>query len=85
MHTLRFGRKLTLSSTIAIKHRVRKLMAAEQVKKALAEVGAGSTVIPPMNAGPRQPATQQPTYGQPLAAILASASSMPAARALAES
>jgi hypothetical protein len=75
MHTLRFGRKLALSSTIAIKHQVRKLMAADQVKKELAEAGARSTDIPPMNAGPRQPATQPPTYGQPFAAILASAPS----------
>jgi hypothetical protein len=57
MHTLRFGRKLALPSTIAIKHQVRKLMAAEQVKKALADAVAGSTDIPPMNAGARRPAT----------------------------
>jgi hypothetical protein len=34
MHTLRFGRKLSLPSTIAIKHQVRTLMAHYEVKKA---------------------------------------------------
>ena len=34
MHTLRFGRKLSLPSTIAIKHQVRTLMAQHEVKKA---------------------------------------------------
>jgi hypothetical protein len=33
MHTLRFGRKLSLPSTIAIKHQIRKMMADEQIKK----------------------------------------------------
>jgi hypothetical protein len=56
MHTLRFGRKLALPSTIAIKHQVRKLMAAEQIKKALAEAGTGPTDILPMNADPTQSA-----------------------------
>jgi hypothetical protein len=37
MHTLRFGRKLRLPSTIAIKHQVRTLMAQYEVKKAGAE------------------------------------------------
>jgi hypothetical protein len=37
MHTLRFGRKLSLPSTIAIKHQVRTLMAQYEVKKAEAE------------------------------------------------
>jgi hypothetical protein len=37
MHTLRFGRKLNLPSTIAIKHQVRMLMAQYEVKKAEAE------------------------------------------------
>jgi hypothetical protein len=55
MHTLRFGRKLALPSTIAIKHQVRKLMAAEQIKKAWAAAGAGATDIRP-NAGPTQQA-----------------------------
>ena len=37
MHSLRFGRKLSLPSTIAIKHQVRTLMAQYEVKKAEAE------------------------------------------------
>jgi hypothetical protein len=37
MHTLRFGRKLSLPSTIAIKHQVRTLMAQYEVTKAEAE------------------------------------------------
>jgi hypothetical protein len=37
MHTLRFGRKLSLPSTIVIKHHVRALMAHYEVKKAAAE------------------------------------------------
>jgi hypothetical protein len=37
MHTLRFGRKLSLSSTIAIKHQVRTLMAQYEVRKVEAE------------------------------------------------
>ena len=40
MHTLRFGRKLSLPSTIAIKHQVRMLMAQFEVKKAEAEARA---------------------------------------------
>jgi hypothetical protein len=39
MHPLRFGRKLSLPSTIAIKHQVRTLMAQYEVKKAEAEAG----------------------------------------------
>jgi hypothetical protein len=38
MHKLRFGRKLGLPSTIAIKHQVRTLMAQCEVKKAEVEV-----------------------------------------------
>jgi hypothetical protein len=38
MHTLRFGRKLSLPSTIAIKHQVRTLMAHYEVEKAEARV-----------------------------------------------
>jgi hypothetical protein len=34
MHTHRFGRKLKLPSTIAIKHQIRKLMLEELVEKA---------------------------------------------------
>jgi hypothetical protein len=37
MHSLRFGRKLSLPSTMAIKHQVRMLMAQYEVKKAEAE------------------------------------------------
>jgi hypothetical protein len=44
MHTLRFGRKLSLPSTIAIKHQVRTLMAQYEVKKAEAE--ASDEVFP---------------------------------------
>ena len=36
MHTYRFGRKLTLPSTIAIKHQIRKLMFEDSLKKAAA-------------------------------------------------
>lgn len=41
MHTLRFGRKLSLPSTIAIKHQVRTLMAQYEVKRAEAEASVG--------------------------------------------
>jgi hypothetical protein len=55
MLTLRFGRKLSLPSTIAIKHQLRKLMADDQVKKAeteaRTEARAESTEIPQMNVG----------------------------------
>jgi hypothetical protein len=37
MHTLRFGRNLSLPSTIAIKHQARTLMARCEVEKAEAE------------------------------------------------
>ena len=46
MHTLRFGRKLSLPSTIAIKHQVRMLIAGDQAKKEEAEASAQSTYIP---------------------------------------
>ena len=32
MHTLRFGSKLNLPSTFAIKHQIRKLMAEDEIK-----------------------------------------------------
>ena len=48
MHTLRFGRKLSLPSTIAIKHQIGKMMADDQIK-AEAEARAESTDIPQMN------------------------------------
>ena len=41
MHTLRFGRKLKLPSTFAIKHQIRKLMAEDEIKKAEAEARFG--------------------------------------------
>ena len=46
MHTHRFGRKLKLPSTIAIKHQIRKLMLEELLDKAEAEarVEAARTV-----------------------------------------
>jgi hypothetical protein len=37
MHTLRFGRKLSLPSTIAIKHQLRTLVARYEVEKVEAE------------------------------------------------
>jgi hypothetical protein len=37
MHTFRFGRKLSLPSTIAIKHQFRMLVARYEVEKAEAE------------------------------------------------
>jgi hypothetical protein len=40
MHTHRFGRKVKLPATIAIKHQIRKLMFEDLVKKAEAETGA---------------------------------------------
>ena len=40
MHTHRFGRKLKLPATIAIKHQIRKLMFDDLVKKAEAEASA---------------------------------------------
>jgi hypothetical protein len=53
MQTHRFGRKLSLPSTIAIKHQVRKLMADDRAKNAAAMVEAQSTDVPRMNVGPR--------------------------------
>jgi hypothetical protein len=40
MRTHRFGKKLKLPSTYAIKHQIRKLMCEESVKKAEAEARA---------------------------------------------
>jgi hypothetical protein len=40
MHTYRFGRKIKLPATIAIKHQIRKLMFEDLVKKADAEARA---------------------------------------------
>jgi hypothetical protein len=53
MQTLRFGRKLSLPSTIAIKHQVRTLMAQYEAMKAAAEArtealpGKPSPAVPP--------------------------------------
>jgi len=44
MHTYRFGRKLKLPATIAIKHQIRKMMFEDLVKEA--EVIARAEVIP---------------------------------------
>jgi hypothetical protein len=49
MLTLRFGRKLSLPSTIAIKHQIGKMMADDEIKKAESEARAESTDIPQMN------------------------------------
>jgi hypothetical protein len=43
MHTHRFGRKLKLPSTIAIKHEIRKLMFEDSVNKAEAGARAEAT------------------------------------------
>jgi hypothetical protein len=43
MRTHRFGRKIKLSATIAIKHQIRKLMFEDSVKKA--EAGARAEAI----------------------------------------
>jgi hypothetical protein len=45
MHTHRFGRKLKLPSTIAIKHEIRKLMFEDSVNKAEAGARAGAEAI----------------------------------------
>jgi hypothetical protein len=54
MDTFRFGRKLSLPSTIAIKHQVRMLMADDRAKKAEEEARAQSTDIPQMKVGPER-------------------------------
>jgi hypothetical protein len=46
MYTLRFGRKLKLPSTVAIKHQIRKLMAQDQIKKEQAEQCRPTSAIP---------------------------------------
>jgi hypothetical protein len=45
MYTHRFGRKIKLPATIAIKHQIRKMMFEEAVKKAEAEVGVEAVRI----------------------------------------
>jgi len=53
MHTLRLGRKLSLPSTIAIKHWIRKLM-ADDSQKSNGEARAESTDVPQMNVGSKR-------------------------------
>jgi hypothetical protein len=45
MYTHRFGRKIKLPSTIAIKHQIRKLMAHDELKKAEAEARAKASEL----------------------------------------
>ena len=52
MDTFRFGRKLSLPSTIAIKHQVRTLMAQYEVKKAEVEVVRKQPSLPVLSAMP---------------------------------
>jgi hypothetical protein len=40
MRTLRFGRKLKLPSTIAIKHQIKKLMAEDKIKRTQSEASS---------------------------------------------
>jgi hypothetical protein len=51
MDTFRFGRKLSLPSTIAIKHQVRMLMADDRAKKTKEEARVELTDIPQMSVG----------------------------------
>jgi hypothetical protein len=53
MHTHRFGRNLKLSSTIAIKHQIRKLMFEDLVKKA--EAGAAEAIRGQLRKETRRP------------------------------
>ena len=52
MDTRRFGRKLKLPSTLAIKHQIRKMTADDEVKKTQAEEKARAETagIPPTDA-----------------------------------
>ena len=52
MHTLRFGRKLSLPSTIAIKHQVRTFVAQHEVKKAEAEAFPAQPILAVSSAMP---------------------------------
>jgi hypothetical protein len=65
MHTIRFGRRLRLPSTIAIKHQLRKAMAADQVNKAGTEAKSESTDISRMNVGPKRRSGTWVSYGTP--------------------
>jgi hypothetical protein len=51
MDTFRFGRKLSLPPTIAIKHQVRMVMADDRAKKAEEVARTQSTDIPQMKVG----------------------------------
>jgi hypothetical protein len=53
MDTFRFGRRLSLPSTIAIKHQIRMLMANDRAKKAEEEARAQLTDMPQMKVGKR--------------------------------
>ena len=56
MHTYRFGRKLKLPATIAIKHQLRKLMFEDLVKEA--EVIARAEAIPRLLSEETRPVEQ---------------------------
>jgi hypothetical protein len=49
MRTHRFGRKIRLPSTIAIKHQLRTLMARDEVEKPATEARADVFRAPPPN------------------------------------
>jgi hypothetical protein len=49
MHTHRFGRKLKLPSTIAIKHQLRRLMAQDEINNAPAETTMESANQPDLS------------------------------------
>jgi hypothetical protein len=54
METFRFGRKLSLPSTIAIKHQVRMVMADDRVKEAEEAAKAHSTDTSQIKVGPNR-------------------------------
>jgi hypothetical protein len=72
MHMLRFGRKLKLPSTIAIKHQIRKLMLEDLINEleALrrAEMLVGSVAFMP-SAGIDMPSTKVESPSQLLRAV----------------
>jgi hypothetical protein len=45
MRTYRFGRKIKLPATIAIKHQIRMLMAQDEVKKAEAQLKSARRAV----------------------------------------
>jgi hypothetical protein len=65
MRTHRFGRKIILPSTIAIKHRIRKLMAEDEVRKAETEAAAKSAEISRINGRPRASHLDSPAQSIP--------------------